>query len=67
MVLWMDTRTPCRIPAYAHHYLGVGNIVLKLNSQDPTQIELALIKENRSDQPHLWKLPGGYIDPGEKI
>jgi len=67
MILWMDSRTACRIPAFAHHYIGIGGIVLKQNSQNPAQIELALIKEHRSDQPEKWKLPGGFMDPGEKI
>lgn len=66
MILWMDERTGCRIPAFAHHYIGIGGIVLKL-AADPSQIELALIKEHRSDQPEKWKLPGGFMDPGEKI
>lgn len=67
MILWMDTRTPCRIPAYAHHYIGIGGIVLKQSEADPSQIEIALIKEHRSNQPEKWKLPGGFMDPGEKI
>ena len=67
MILWMDTRTGCRIPAFAHHYVGIGGMVLKRNDEDPGQIELALIKEHRSDQPEKWKLPGGFMDPGEKI
>ena len=67
MILWMDERTACRIPAFAHHYIGIGGIVLKQNAENPSQIELALIKEHRSDQPEKWKLPGGFMDPGEKI
>ena len=63
----MDTRTGCRIPAFAHHYVGIGGMVIKQNAEDPTQVELALIKEHRSDQPEKWKLPGGFMDPGEKI
>ena len=67
MILWMDERTPCRVPAFAHHYVGTGSIILKQDAQDPRKVEIALIKEHRSDQPHLWKLPGGFMDPGEKI
>jgi len=70
----MDTKTSCRIPAFAHHYIGIGGIVLKQASVDGAdndgksgQIEIALIKEHRSDQPEKWKLPGGFMDPGEKI
>lgn len=65
MVLWMDERTACRIPAFAHHYIGIGGIVLKILEHG--QNEVALIKEHRSDQPEKWKLPGGFMDPGEKI
>lgn len=67
MILWMDARTGCRIPAFAHHYIGIGGIVLKSSTSDPAQIEVSLIKEHRSDQPEKWKLPGGFMDPGEKI
>ena len=63
----MDTKTACRIPAFAHHYIGIGCIVLKPSEADPLQIEIALIKEHRSDQPEKWKLPGGFMDPGERI
>mmetsp|Transcript_42829 Transcript_42829/g.56602 ORF Transcript_42829/g.56602 Transcript_42829/m.56602 type:complete len:153 (-) Transcript_42829:543-1001(-) len=65
MILWMDQRTGCRIPAFAHHYIGIGGIVLKESEQGV--VEIALIKEHRSDQPEKWKLPGGFMDPGEKI
>ena len=67
MILWTDSRMACRITAFAHHYIGIGGIVLKQNAEDPSLIELALIKENRSDQPEKWKLPGGFMDPGERI
>ena len=67
MILWMDKKTGCRIPAFAHHYVGIGGIVLKQPQANPSQIEIALIKEHRSDQPEKWKLPGGFMDPGEKI
>lgn len=67
MILWMDKSVACRIPSFAHHYIGIGGITLKQDVDDPTKIELALIKEHRSDQPEKWKLPGGFMDPGEKI
>jgi ADP-ribose pyrophosphatase YjhB (NUDIX family) len=68
MILWMDARTGCRIPAFAHHYIGIGGIVLKQSDETTTSgVEIALIKEHRSDQPEKWKLPGGFMDPGEKI
>ena len=31
MILWLDEKTPCRIPAFAHHYVGVGGLVLRQN------------------------------------
>jgi len=65
MILWIDDKTPCRIPSFAHHYIGVGGIVLKGDCMDNLQV--LLIKEHRSDQPLNWKLPGGFMDPDEKI
>ena len=65
MILWMDDKTPCRIPSFAHHYVGVGGIVLRGTCME--DIKIVLIKERRSDQPLKWKLPGGFMDPEEKI
>ena len=61
MCLWMDESTHDKIPAYADHYIGVGGAVI--NDKD----EILLIKEHRQPEPKQWKLPGGFMDPGETI
>ena len=59
MILWMDKKTPCRMPRYADHYIGVGGAVLNEKG------EILLIKEQRSLDSRRWKLPGGFMDPQE--
>jgi NAD+ diphosphatase len=61
MILWLDKKVACRVPAYAHHYIGVGGVVISETGH------LLLIKENRSLDGRKWKLPGGYVDSVEKI
>ena len=61
MILWLDSSVPCRMPHFAHHYVGVGGAVInKLN-------QIMLIKENRSIDKRKWKLPGGFMDPLESL
>ena len=61
MILWMDKKVPCRMPPYADHYIGIGGAVLN-------QIgEILLIKENRSLDQRRWKLPGGFMNPQERL
>lgn len=57
----MDSTTHNKIPAYSDHYCGVGGAVI--NEKD----EILLIQEVRSPEPKPWKLPGGFMDPGETI
>mmetsp|Transcript_14454 Transcript_14454/g.19550 ORF Transcript_14454/g.19550 Transcript_14454/m.19550 type:complete len:125 (+) Transcript_14454:221-595(+) len=59
MCKWIDPKVPNRMPAFADHYCGVGGIVI--NSRD----EVLLIEEVRP--PKKWKLPGGFVDPGENL
>ena len=61
MILWLDEKVPCRMPPFAHHYLGVGGLCIN------EKREIVLIQENRSTDNRLWKLPGGYVDAGERI
>ena len=61
MILWLDKKVACRVPAFAHHYLGVGGVVIS----DAGRI--LLIKENRSTDDRKWKLPGGYVDSMERV
>lgn len=70
MILWLDATTPCRMPAYASHYVGIGGCVLRI-VQDQTSCELPfevlMIKENRTTDARKWKFPGGFVDPGEAL
>ena len=61
MILWLDPDVPCRMPHFAHHYVGVGGLVINEKN------EILLIKENRSVDKRRWKLPGGFSDPGERL
>ena len=61
MCLWMDESTHDKIPAYADHYVGVGGVAINQKN------EILLIQERRQPEPKLWKLPGGFMDPGETI
>ena len=61
MILWLDKKTPCRVPQYAHHYVGVGGVVISETGH------VLLIKENRSLDDRKWKLPGGFVDSREKV
>ena len=61
MILWLDETVPCRMPPFAHHYLGVGGLCIN------EKREIILIQENRSTDARLWKLPGGFVDANERI
>lgn len=51
---------PRQIPPYAHHMVGVGGMVV--NDKD----ELLVVQEKFAAFTQ-WKLPGGYVDPGEDL
>ena len=59
MVKWLPSSTN-QIPPYAHHMVGVGGIVV--NAKD----EILVVQEKFTPMRH-WKLPGGYVDPGENF
>jgi hypothetical protein len=61
MILWLDSKVPNRMPSYANHYVGVGGIVINKAKQ------IMLIKERRTLDNRKWKLPGGFMDPNERI
>ncbi len=61
MILWLDKKVQCRVPPFAHHYVGVGGVVISETGH------ILLIKENRSLDDRKWKLPGGFVDSIEKI
>ncbi|KAK7065799.1 hypothetical protein SK128_012169 [Halocaridina rubra] len=60
MVQWIAFGEPDNIPGYAHNMVGVGAFVV--NDKD----ELIVVRERFYSQPH-WKLPGGYVNPGEDL
>ncbi|XP_057669611.1 uncharacterized protein LOC130901928 [Diorhabda carinulata] len=62
MVLWLSTTETSNIPNYAHTMLGVGAVV----SNDNNQVLVVKEKYYPGNMPH-YKLPGGYVEPGENI
>jgi 8-oxo-dGTP pyrophosphatase MutT (NUDIX family) len=65
MTRWLPTGEPSGLPAYAHHYVGVGGLVINDHGELLTIVE----KYAATDGPqtrHL-KLPGGLVDRGERL
>lgn len=62
MVKWLPTTQTENIPVYAHTMVGVGGLVI--NSEK--NLVLA-IREKEALVPGNWKLPGGYVEPGNMI
>jgi len=60
LYLWLSEGEAPNIPSYAHTLIGVGAMVI--NDKD----EILVVQERFYTAPH-WKLPGGYVDPGENI
>ncbi|XP_071444003.1 alpha-latrotoxin-Lg1a-like [Hetaerina americana] len=61
MCKWLpDIDDMCNIPRYSHTMVGVGAIVV--NADD----EILVVREKFFERPN-WKLPGGYVEPGEDI
>lgn len=62
MIRWLPTDETPNIPPYAHTLIGVGAIVINDKS------ELLVVKEKYNILPtSMWKLPGGYVEPGENL
>lgn len=59
---WLPTVETCNVPPYAHTNLGVGAVVLN----DKTR-EILVIRERHGVSTTHWKLPGGYVEPGENL
>ncbi|XP_014207118.1 nucleoside diphosphate-linked moiety X motif 6 isoform X2 [Copidosoma floridanum] len=58
---WLPSHENCNVPPYAHTVLGVGAVVLN----DETG-EILVVKEEHGIS-NNWKLPGGYVEPGEDL
>ncbi|XP_012258068.2 nudix hydrolase 7 isoform X1 [Athalia rosae] len=59
---WLPVHQSCNVPPYAHTLLGVGALVFNENTE-----EVLVVKEKYSIASQMWKLPGGYVEPGEDI
>lgn len=59
---WLNKEMNCNIPPYAHTNLGVGAFVFNENTH-----EILVVKEKSLGRSGFWKLPGGYVEPGENI
>ncbi|XP_051172198.1 uncharacterized protein LOC127288644 [Leptopilina boulardi] len=58
---WLPKDQESNIPPYSHTNLGIGGFVY-----NESKNEILVIKEKYIKQP-TWKLPGGYVEPGENI
>ena len=56
----LDETDTCNVPSYAHTLVGVGGMVV-------TNDNRVLVVQERFRFSSHWKLPGGYVDPGEDI
>lgn len=60
MYKWLPVSEECNVPSFAHTMIGVGAVVM--NSVG----ELLVVRERFSHKAQ-WKLPGGYVEPGENL
>ncbi|XP_072381265.1 uncharacterized protein [Diabrotica undecimpunctata] len=62
MVCWLPKSESNNIPHYAHTMVGVGAVVIN----DENQVLVVKERYYPHSLPH-YKLPGGYVEPGENI
>ncbi|CAG9865264.1 unnamed protein product [Phyllotreta striolata] len=62
MYKWLPKTENCNIPPFAHTMLGVGAVV----TNDANELLIVQEKYKISDT-FRYKLPGGYVEPGENI
>lgn len=58
---WLPTYESSNVPHYAHTMVGVGAVVV--NDQN----QVLVVKEKHFYKVPMWKLPGGYVEPGENL
>ncbi|CAG9774080.1 unnamed protein product [Ceutorhynchus assimilis] len=61
LYLWLPTQESNNIPNYAHTMVGVGAVVVNNKGQ------VLVVKEKYFYKQSMWKLPGGYVEPGENL
>ncbi|XP_055611771.1 uncharacterized protein LOC129758312 [Uranotaenia lowii] len=61
MYRWLPTDESLNIPPYAHTMIGVGALVI--NNQN----QILAVSEKHALIKGSWKLPGGYVEPGENL
>ncbi|XP_020294816.1 nudix hydrolase 7 [Pseudomyrmex gracilis] len=60
---WLPIDEESNVPNYAHTFLGVGAFVFNEDTD-----EILVVKEKYAHKKaNFWKLPGGYVEPGENI
>uniref|UniRef100_A0A1B6D1X3 Nudix hydrolase domain-containing protein n=1 Tax=Clastoptera arizonana TaxID=38151 RepID=A0A1B6D1X3_9HEMI len=60
MCKWLPDNEESCIPLYAHTTVGAGGVVINSKGQ-------LLVVQQRFQNTPYWKLPGGYVEPGENI
>ncbi|ENN76585.1 hypothetical protein YQE_07034, partial [Dendroctonus ponderosae] len=61
LYIWLPTNESDNVPNYAHTLVGVGAVVV--NDAD----QVLVVKEKYFYKVPMWKLPGGYVEPGENL
>ncbi|XP_053951281.1 uncharacterized protein LOC128858802 [Anastrepha ludens] len=61
MIRWLPIDEYANIPTFCHTMLGVGGLVVNDNN------EVLVVSDRFALIANSWKLPGGYVEPGEEI
>lgn len=61
MYRWLPLDESLNIPPYAHTMVGVGALVTN------TEGQILVVSEKHALIKGSWKLPGGYVEPGENF
>lgn len=59
MYRWLPSHESPNIPPFAHTMIGVGALVVNDKNQ------ILVVSENNALIKGSWKLPGGYVEPGD--